>query len=106
MITVPGAESPVSVMPTHPHNIFLQTWLELGLPGVISLALFFYFATRALARANLPVAIKAALVSAVVVNIGLVMVDGSLWQVWRLAAMALSGMGVALAYSLHQHMSR
>ena len=102
MIDVPGARAPLSVMPLHPHNVFLQIWLELGLPGVFSLGLFFYFGSNVLRRATLPtptIAVSVGVLAAIVVSL---MVEGSLWQVWRLAAMALAAMGVALSYSLHQ----
>ncbi|MEO1241670.1 MAG: O-antigen ligase family protein [Pseudomonadota bacterium] len=102
MVAVPGAEAPLSVMPVHPHNVFLQIWLELGLPGVISLGLFFYFGAAALRRAVLPTPIAAVSVGALAAIVVSLMVEGSLWQVWRLAAMALAGMGTALSYSLHQ----
>ncbi|HXI87722.1 MAG TPA: O-antigen ligase family protein, partial [Parvularculaceae bacterium] len=34
MIDVPGSALPLALTPTHPHNAFLQIWLELGIPGV------------------------------------------------------------------------
>ena len=102
VVEVPGAQVPLSVMPLHPHNVILQIWLELGLPGVISLGLFFYFGGVALRRASLPTPIIAVTVGALAAIVVSLMVEGSLWQVWRLAAMALAAMGVALSYSLHQ----
>ena len=102
MIEVPGARAPLSVMPVHPHNVFLQIWLELGLPGVLSLGLFFYFGSAVLRRAALPTPITAVSVGVLAAISVSLMVEGSLWQVWRLAAMALAGMGAALSYSLHQ----
>jgi len=101
-VAVPGAPAPLSVMPLHPHNVILQIWLELGLPGVISLGLFFYFGGVALRHASLPTPIIAVAVGALAAVVVSLMVEGSLWQVWRLAAMALAAMGVALSYSLHQ----
>ncbi len=105
MITVPGAIVPVSVMPTHPHNVFLQVWLELGLPGVLSLAAALFFGMRLLQAANLSTPILAALAGAIATILVSVMVEGSIWQVWRLAAMALAGMGIALSYAIHQRNS-
>jgi len=102
MIDVPGAAVPLSLMPTHPHNLFLQIWLELGLPGVMAMGVFFYCGMRVLQRAQLPAAVAAALAGAVAAIAVSIMVEGSLWQVWRLAAMALAGMGLALSYSLNQ----
>ncbi len=102
MVAVPGAREALSVIPVHPHNIFLQIWLELGLPGVAAAALFLYFCVAALLRAQLSKAVSAAAAGAFVAIIVSVLVEGSLWQVWRLAAMALAASGVALAHSLEK----
>ncbi|NOX95880.1 MAG: O-antigen ligase family protein [Alphaproteobacteria bacterium] len=101
-VQVPGAAIPLSLMPTHPHNVFLQIWLELGLPGVAAFGLFIHFGGTVLRRANLPVPNVAAIIGALAAITVSVLVEGSLWQVWRLAAMALAGMGIALSYSLHR----
>lgn len=102
MIDVPGAAAPLSLMPTHPHNVFLQIWLELGLVGVLSMAAFIFCGLRALTQVNprngVAVAVSGAL-GAIAVSM---FVEGSLWQVWRLAAMALAAMGAALVYSLYR----
>ncbi len=100
MIDVPGAPVPMSVIANHPHNLFLQTWLELGLPGVASFALFIYCGMRLLRRANLSPNVVAAIVGAVVAFLATMMVDGSLWQVWRFASIALAAMGAGLGYSI------
>lgn len=106
MVAVPGAARPLSTMPTHPHNLFLQIWLELGFVGVAAMAGFFYFGARVLTAAKLRAPIIAAAAGAFAAILVSVMVEGSLWQVWRLAAMALAAMGVALAQSLHEKWSR
>lgn len=106
LITVPGARVPLSAIAVHPHNIFLQTWLELGLPGVIAFAVFVHCGARLLREAALSPAVAAAIVGSVVVFLVTVMVDGSLWQVWRFASMALAAMGAALGYSLEQALKR
>lgn len=102
MIDVPGAPVLQSVIPNHPHNVFLQIWLELGIPGVVAAAGFIYFGLAALLRATLSKAVGAAAVGAFVAIIVSIMVEGSLWQVWRLAAMALAASGVALAHMLEK----
>lgn len=102
MVLVPGVAAPVSVIPIHPHNVFLQIWLELGLPGVAATALFFYFCLAALLRAQLSKAVSAAAAGAFVAVIVSILVEGSLWQVWRLAAMGLAASGVALAHTLEK----
>ena len=101
MIEVPGAAQPLSVMPTHPHNVFLQIWLELGLPGVFAVAIFVACGMRILLRVRLPKVVAVAASGAAAAVTVSFMVEGSLWQVWRLAAIALAAMGVALSYSLY-----
>ncbi len=103
MVNVPGARIPLELAPTHPHNLFLQVWLELGLPGVLSLAVFFYSGMKVLLRTTVPVAIDATLIGLLAAIAVSISVEGSMWQVWRFAAMALAGMGAALAFSVHKH---
>lgn len=102
LIDIPGASAPLSIMPTHPHNVFLQLWLELGVPGVAGVALFILSGMRALVAANLSKAVTAASVGAFVAILVSLMVEASLWQVWRLAAMGLAAAGVALAHGLEK----
>jgi len=102
LIDVPGSPIQLSLMPTHPHNVFLQIWLELGLPGVLTMAAAIYFSMRALLRAALPTVVITGIIGAVAAIAVSLMVEGSIWQVWRLAAMALAAMGVALSYSLYR----
>lgn len=102
LIDVPGAPVQLSLMPTHPHNVFLQIWLELGLPGVLLIAAAVYFSMRVLAQANLPTVVIIGAIGALAAIAVSLMVEGSIWQVWRLAAMALAAMGVALSYSLYR----
>ena len=74
---------------------------QLG-AGVVAAAGFIYFGLAALMRATLSKAVGAAAVGAFVAIIVSIMVEGSLWQVWRLAAMALAASGVALAHILEK----
>ena len=102
-ITIPGVANPVPIIPLHPHNMYLQTWLELGIPGAFSLTLFLFYGGRAIAAKQLPTPVIAAFSGAVTAILVSIMIEGSLWQVWRLAAMSLAGMGIALAYMLHEY---
>ncbi len=106
MIDIPGAPAQLSLMPTHPHNVFLQIWLELGLPGVVAVGFFIYCGMKALRKAEPPIAIVAALMGSAAAILVSFLIEGSLWQVWRLASVALAGMGAALAYSLHMNWVR
>ena len=102
IISVPGAAAPLSLMPTHPHNVFLQIWLELGLVGVLSMAAFVFYGMRALTQAKVRNGVAVAVCGALAAIAVSMFVEGSLWQVWRLAAMALAAMGAALVYALYR----
>jgi len=106
LINVPNATIALSLMPTHPHNVFLQIWLELGVPGVTAFAVFVLFGARALTRAAMSPLVVAGLAGAVGAITFSMLVEASIWQVWRLAAMALAGMGVALSYSINRKQVR
>lgn len=105
-ISVPGAAAPLSVMPLHPHNLYLQIWLELGIPGVLAFGGFLYWGAAAFARAGLEKAVIAAAAGAFAAVLASTLIETSLWQVWRFAAMGLAAMGVGLAHSLHMNWSR
>ena len=109
MIAIPGVSVPISLMPTHPHNVFLQIWLELGLPGVMFLTAAIFFGLHALRDAGLPRATMVGVAGAAGCILSSFLVEGSLWQVWRLAAIALAAMGAALArsfYNIRVHRAR
>ncbi len=105
-VMVPGSPIPLSVMPLHPHNLYLQIWLELGIPGVLAFGGFLYWGASAFARAGLEKPVIAAAAGAFAAILASTLVETSLWQVWRFAAMGLAAMGVGLAYSLHMNWSR
>lgn len=99
-IFLPGWNLPVSQMPVHPHNLFLQIWLEFGLPGVILFAVFIGAAAQAIVRSTLAPAVVAAIAATVACTLVSALVEMSLWQVWRIAAPALGGVYIAAAMSL------
>lgn len=101
-VAVPGSRFELSLMPTHPHNVFLQIWLELGLPGVFAIAAFIFFGLRTLRGIFLPTAVLTGMIGALAAIMVSLLIEGSIWQVWRHAAIALAAMGVALSYSLYR----
>lgn len=101
-IEIPGWPIALPSMPVHPHNLFLQIWLELGLPGVILFATALIFATITLLRAKIDAATAAAISGAVAVSFISVMFEASLWQVWRLAVFTLAAFGGAVSYSINK----
>ena len=106
VVAVPGSPIPLTVSPNHPHDLYLQIWLELGLPGVLSFAAFLFFGAKSFARANLQKPVIAAAAGAFAAVFASTLVETSLWQVWRFAAMGLAAMGVGLAHALHVNWSR
>ncbi|MBI1365539.1 MAG: hypothetical protein GC153_06230 [Alphaproteobacteria bacterium] len=95
-VTISGAAAPLALTPIHPHNVFLQIWLELGLPGVALAALFIFASGRALADARPGRATRAAIAGAAAATLVSFLDEASLWQVWRLAAIGLGAVGLAL----------
>ena len=84
-----------SLLPLHPHNAFLQIWLELGgLGAVLALAaaLLLLFGTARMERREQPFAL--ALFAA-----GLAMVSTAygIWQAWWMAGILSSGLMLRLA---------
>ena len=102
MIEIPGWPVALPTMPIHPHNLFLQIWLELGLPGVILFAAAFIGGAAALLRANIDRMTYAAIAAVAAVSFISVIFEASLWQVWRLSAFALAALGCAVSYSVNK----
>lgn len=100
-IVAPGPAKGLSVMPLHPHNVFLQVWMDLGAPGAFAFAAAAVFGFFALARLEGPrvfFAAAAAVSASVLVS---ALIEASLWQNWRIAAVGFAAAGLALAWSFH-----
>ena len=81
-----GYEFPV--LPIHPHNAFLQVWLELGLVGVafgIAIGLTVLRGIRDLPQPSQPVAL-----AAFAGTMAMISVAYGIWQVWWLGVLILS----------------
>lgn len=83
----PGASAPImwgaELMPLHPHNGALQTWLELGLAGALVVAvapLIIGFSANRMSRAD--AALAAALLAAYMAPW---MLSYGVWQAWWMA---------------------
>lgn len=96
-VDLPGAPAPLSKMPVHPHSVFLQLWLETGLPGVVLFGAAICAGAVAAMRARLSQAEKAAIAATGAAMLVSALVEASLWQVWRLAIPSLAGLFIALA---------
>jgi hypothetical protein len=96
MVNFPGAPTALPVMPIHPHNLFLEIWLELGLPGVVLAAAVVASSTKVLLRADLSRAAAAGTGAVAGAALAPFYVEASLWQDWRIAAIAIGAGVVAL----------
>jgi O-antigen ligase len=101
MIDVPGSPIPLKEAPMHPHNLFLQIWLELGILGVLTIGVALSFALRRLASVEPQRLAFAAVAGASAAAYISFMFEASLWQAWRIAVLSLAAFGAALSYSLN-----
>ena len=86
-------------LPLHPHNVALQWWLELGLPGALIGAAFLTVLVAGIAR-HLPGRAEAAAGQGLLVAATVVAgVSYGAWQGWWIAALALSAALMAAAAS-------
>ena len=82
----------------HPHNIYLQTWLELGAIGAV---LLLAIGLAALWQIRLLAPVPEAMAYALFAATGMIGLSGfELWQTWLLAAVALSWAAILLAARL------
>ncbi|MEQ8370649.1 MAG: O-antigen ligase family protein [Alphaproteobacteria bacterium] len=92
----PVAGDAIALLPLHPHNGFLQAWLEFGLPGlVLALALVVTVARAAAERGPAALAGTAGAVMVASVAFGL-------WQSWWLSSLWLT-VAIAAALLPHRH---
>ena len=96
-IDIAGAYGPLQTIPTHPHNVFLQLWLEAGLPGVILTAALVIFGASAVLSSALDKQMMAGLAGLLAVVLVSFCVEASLWQLWRLASIAIGVAGVMVS---------
>lgn len=88
-------------LPLHPHNAILQTWLELGAPGIVVGfgALIVTLGRIYAGRRRAPAAV---LVAASVAGTLVALVSYGVWQEWFLSALMLAAGVMALALRLDE----
>ncbi|TCZ59818.1 O-antigen ligase family protein [Roseicella aquatilis] len=79
------------LLPLHPHNMALQIWLELGLPGALLAAALALLLGQAAARSRWPAVATAALAAATVTG----MLSFGAWQEWWVGAELMALAAVA-----------
>lgn len=97
LVDIPNWPIPVSEMPTHPHNLFLQLWLELGVIGVASFSMALVAGAATILRMRTSQSTCAAIAGVAAVCLISVMFEASLWQAWRLAIFSVAAFAIALA---------
>ncbi len=83
----------------HAHNLFLQSWFELGLIGVVLVMGFGVLILRRLV--NLPNELQPFACALFAAFMVIACFAWGMWQTWLLAAYALSALYLALAAHLH-----
>jgi len=78
---------------SHPHNAFLQIWVELGLLGAALFAILALLLFRAVERAGTE--LQPFLISWIAVVSGIALVSHGAWQAWWIAGIAASAVGFA-----------
>ncbi|HEV7372045.1 O-antigen ligase family protein [Arenibaculum sp.] len=77
-----------ALMPLHPHNAFLQIWLELGAVGVASVLVILLLALRGIGR--MPEATHPPVLAAYAAGMAMVSISYGIWQSWWLATLLLT----------------
>lgn len=101
-VVIPGTSEALPVMPLHPHNVFLQVWMDLGVPGALAFATTALFGFLALAGLDAPKLFFAAAAGAAASVTVSALIEASLWQNWRIAAAGFAAGGLALSYAFHR----
>ena len=100
---IPGGDTKLPggghVMSVHPHNASLQIWLELGIPGALLGAVL--LAGICLRAGTLPDrAERVAATGLILSGLAVGNLSFGIWQIWWIAALALSGLMFVLARTL------
>lgn len=69
--------------PWHPHNMFLQVWLDLGLIGVVIVVVLFYLSWRYVSAVKQ--SIRPSILAGITMLGVVALVSHSIWQTWSLA---------------------
>ncbi|RFB05057.1 O-antigen ligase family protein [Parvularcula marina] len=92
-----GQQFAIDLVPTHPHNVYLQIWFDLGLLGAVFASVASIMASRALLSASLPVAVRAASAALIAGVVIFALTDASLWTLWRVAGPLLGAWLILVA---------
>ena len=82
LVNIDGDTTPGEFLPLHPHNGFLQIWLELGLPGILLVGFVTLAALRAIHKHVRHRFEKACVAATCVAGILLFELSFGAWQGW------------------------
>ena len=82
LVNIDGDTTPGEYLPLHPHNGFLQIWLELGLPGIFLVGFVILAALRAIHKHVLHRFEKACVAATCISSILLFELSFGAWQSW------------------------
>lgn len=86
----PPCAAQVQVLPLHPHNMALQWWLELGLPGAAIGAAVLFWLFHQIPRLTGDPAEEALLVGQLTVAIGVAALSYGAWQSWWISTLVIA----------------
>ncbi|WP_370336829.1 O-antigen ligase family protein [Parvularcula marina] len=92
-----GQQFAIDLVPTHPHNVYLQIWFDLGFVGAVFASVASIMAGRALLSASLPVPVRAASAALIASVAIFALTDASLWTLWRVAGPLLGAWLILVA---------
>lgn len=101
-VDVAGSAIPLKIMPTHPHNLFVQVAMELGAPCGIFAVILMISGWLSLRNDKILKQFARTVAAVACVFAVLAFVEASLWQVWRLGGLGFAIAGVALLHSVNQ----
>ncbi len=84
-----------SIIPLHPHNVFLQVWLELGIVGAAAALAFGLAVVRVMVRLPAPAQIFA--IGQFMTTIAMLSVAYGAWQSWWVAGLLSAALATVLA---------
>tara|TARA_B100000073_G_C23711361_1_gene564358 strand:- start:234 stop:1475 length:1242 start_codon:yes stop_codon:yes gene_type:complete len=78
-----------SKLPLHPHNLWLQIWLELGLIGAIIFCVFLFNIYKSIIKYNLSI-LDMSLINASLVSVStLSLISFGIWQFWWISTISI-----------------
>ncbi len=98
--SIPGAAEALPALPIHPHNLFLELWLEMGIPGVVLFGAALVGGAQALLARDFAKTAYAVIAATTAFVLVLAWLEMSIWQVWRVAAAGIAGVVLALAIKM------